>query len=327
MAFSRRQALRAGAGALVAGWAGSALAQDYPNKPIRIVVAAPPGSGLDADSRYWAAGLGTALGANVLVDNRPGGATTIGTSIAAKSAADGYTLLMGIPSSLCYMQELYTRLPYKPTDFDAISQLTTLRAACVAHPNVPVSTAAELVAYSKANPDAINVATQGVGTFQHLLGEWFAAITGARFKFVPYNTTSPYQALLGGEVQVMFDAAAASIANVRGGRLKALALTGKSRLPYLPNVPTFEELRIADYEASTWFGLLAPAGTPRPILEKLAAACASVARKPEVAERYRDYGGEPVGSTPADFTAYIQSERSKWIPVVKRSGLKLELTS
>jgi len=327
MAISRREALRAGTAAMVAGWVGSAPAEDYPNKPIRIIVAAAPGSGLDSDSRYWAAGLSTALGANVVVDNRPGGATTIGTSIAAKSPPDGYTLLMGIPSSLCYMQELYARIPYKPSDFDAISQLTILRAAVVAHPSVRAATAAEFVALAKSRPESINAATQGVGTFQHLLGEWFGAITGTKYKFVPYNTTSPYAALLGGEVQVMFDALAASIANIRAGKLKALAVTGKARLPQLPNVPTFEELGIMDYEASTWFGLLAPAGTPQPIIEKLAAACATVAHTPEVTQRYRDYGGEPVGSTPADFAAFIRNERSKWIPVVKRSGIKLELAS
>jgi tripartite-type tricarboxylate transporter receptor subunit TctC len=327
MAMTRRDALGAGAGLLMTGLTGAALAQEYPSRPIRIIVALPPGSGLDADSRYWAAHIGSALGATVLVDNRPGGATTIGTSIAAKAAPDGYTLLMGIPSSLCYMQELYTNLPYKPTDFDAISQLTTLRSALVAHPSVKASTAAELIALAKAKPGSINAGTQGIGTFQHLLGEWFASITGTKFTFVPYNTTSPYTALLGGEVQVVFDALAASMANVRAGKLKVLAVTGKTRHPLLPNVPTFEELGIANYEASTWFGLLAPAGTPQPIIDKLAMACATAARKPEVAQRYYDYGGDPVGSTPGEFGAYIRSERSKWIPVVKRSGLKLELTS
>ncbi|MEJ8814675.1 tripartite tricarboxylate transporter substrate binding protein [Variovorax ureilyticus] len=327
MAITRRRALGAGASILMTGLGQSAFAQDYPTKPIRIIVANPPGSGLDADTRFWAAGLTGILGQSVIVDNRPGGATTIGTSLAAKAAPDGYTLLMGIPSSLCYMSELYTHLPYKPTDFDAISQLTTLRSVAVAHPSLPASNVTELIALAKAKPGSINAGTVGIGTFQHLLGEWFGALTGTTYKFVPYNTTSPYTALLGGETQVMFDALAASMSNIRAGKLKALAVTGTSRHPLLPNVPTFQELGIADYDASTWFGLLAPVGTPKPVLEKLASACATMARKPEVAERYRDYGGEPVGSTPAEFTAYIQSERSKWIPVVKRSGIKLELTS
>lgn len=327
MGITRRVALGAGAGMVVAGLSRTAFAQDYPNKPIRIIVAAPTGSGLDADSRYWAAGLGAALGANIIVENKPGGATTIGTTLVAKSPPDGYTLLMGIPSSLCYLQELYTKLPYKPTDFDAISQLTSLRGVLVAHPSLQASTAAELVSLAKLKPGTINVGTQGVGTYQHLLGEWFGAITGTKFQFVPYNTTSPYAALLGGEVRVMFDALPASMANIRGGKLKALAVTGKTRHPLLPNVPTFDELGIANYDASSWFGLLAPAGTPQPILDKLAAACAAVARKPEMAQRYHEYGGEPVGSTPAEFTAYIQAERSKWIPIVKRSGIKLVLTS
>lgn len=326
MMISRRQALGAAAAMLMTGVAGKSLAQDYPSKPVRLIVANPPGSGLDADSRFWAAGLTAVLGQSVFVENRPGGATTIGTSLAAKAPADGYTLLMGIPSSLCYMSELYTKLPYKPSDFDAISQLTTLRSVIVAHPSLPASTASDLVALAKANPGSINAGTVGVGTFQHLLGEWFGAITGTNYKFVPYNTTSPYTALLSGETQVMFDALAASMSNVRGGKLKALAVTGKSRHPLLPNVPTFEELGIRDYDASTWFGLLAPAGTPQAVLDKLAAACATIARKPEVAQRYYDYGGEPVGSTPAEFSAHIRAERDKWIPVVKRSGIKLELS-
>lgn len=327
MAVSRRQALGAGVSLLMSGLGKSAFAQGYPAKPIRIIVANPPGSGLDADTRFWAAGLTSVLGQSVIVDNRPGGATTIGTALAAKAPADGYTLLMGIPSSLCYMSELYTHLPYKPTDFDAISQLTSLRSVLVAHPSLPASNATELVALAKAQPGAINVGTVGVGTFQHLLGEWFGAITGTTYKFVPYNTTSPYTALLGGETQLMFDGLPASMSNIRAGKLKALAVTGKSRHPLLPNVPTFLELGFSDYEASTWFGLLAPAGTPKPVLEKLAAACYTVARRTDAIQRYHEYGGEPVGSTPADFSAYIQSERAKWVPVVRRSGIKLELTS
>jgi tripartite-type tricarboxylate transporter receptor subunit TctC len=326
MTISRRQALGAGAGMLLTGVTGVASAQEYPSKPIRIIVANPPGSGLDADSRFWAAGLGAALGQSVFVENRPGGATTIGTSLAAKAPADGYTLLMGIPSSLCYMSELYTNLPYKLSDFDPISQLTALRGVIVAHPSLPAANAAELVSLAKAKPGSILAGTVGVGTFQHLLGEWFGAITGTSYRFIPYNTTSPYTALLSGETQVQFDALPASMSNLRAGKLKALAVTGKSRHPLLPNVPTFLELGIKDYDASTWFGLLAPAGTPRPVLDKLAAACAKVARKPEVVQRYYEYGGEPVGSTPAEFAAYIRAERDKWIPVVKRSGIKLELT-
>jgi len=326
MTITRRQALGTGAGMLMATLASKSLAQAYPDKPVRIIVANPPGSGLDADSRFWAAGLAAQLGQSVFIDNRPGGATSIGTALAAKAPPDGYTLHIGIPSSLCYMSELYTKLPYKPTDFDAISQLTSLRSVLVAHPSLPASTASELVTLAKTRPGTIAAGTLGIGTFQHLLGEWFGAITGTRYQFVPYNTTSPYAALLAGETQVMFDALAASMSNIRAGKLKALAVTGKGRHPLLPNVPTFEELDIKDYDASTWFGLLAPAGTPKAVLDKLAAACATLARKPEVIQRYHEYGGEPVGSTPLEFAAYIRAERAKWIPVVKRSGIKLELT-
>jgi len=325
MTLSRRQVLNAGAGMLIAGAAGSAVAEDYPSKPIKIIVALPPGSGLDADARYWAAGLSAELGQSVIVENRPGGATTIGTSIAVRSAPDGYTLLMGIPSSLCYMQELYTKLPYNPADFEPISQLTALRCSVIANPSVPVSNAADLVALAKSKPGSLNVGTQGVGTFQHLLGEWFSSVTGTKFTFIPYNTTSPYAALLAGEIHVIFDALPAAMSSVKAGKLKALALSGAARHPNVPDLPTFDELGIPGYDASTWFGLLAPPGTPQPIIAKLASACGAVARKPEVVQRYRDYGGEPVGSTATEFNRYIRSERSKWVAAVKRSGLKLEL--
>lgn len=324
MTISRRQAI--GAGMLMTGLGGKAFAQDFPTKPVRIIVANPPGSGLDADSRFWAAGLTSVLGQTVIVDNRPGGATTIGTGLVARSPADGYTLLMGIPSSLCYMSELYKQLPYKPSDFDPISQLTSLRSVIVAHPSLPASNASELVALSKSKPGSIHAGTVGLGTFQHLLGEWFGAITGSTYSFIPYNTTSPYTALLAGEMQIMFDGLAASMSNIRGGKLKALAVSGATRHPLLPTVPTFQELGIKDYDATTWFGLLAPAGTPKPILDTLANACAAVARKPEVVQRYHEYGGEPVGSSPAQFATFINAQREKWVPVVKRSGLKLDLT-
>jgi len=324
--ITRRNALGSVAAMLMTSLAGESAAQDYPSRPIRIIVANPPGSGLDADSRLWAAELSTILGQSVVVENRPGAATTIGTALVAKAPPDGYTLLMGIPSSLCYLSELYTKLPYRPEDFDAISQLTALRSVIVAHPALPATNATELVALARAKPGSINAGTVGVGTFQHLLGEWFGALTGTSYKFIPYNTSSPYTALLAGETQIMFDGLPASMNNVRAGKLKALAVTGRTRHPLLPSVPTFQELGIAGYDASTWFGLLAPAGTPKPVLDKLAAACAAVARKPEVIQRYHDLGGEPVGSTPAEFSAYIRAERAKWIPVVKRSGIKLELT-
>ena len=327
MSISRREVLKAGAGMLASSVAFSAVADEYPNKPIKIIVAQPSGTGLDGDTRLWAAGMSAVLGQSVVVENRPGAATTIGTSIAARAAPDGYTLLMGIPASLCYMPELYAKVPYKVSDFEAISQLTTLRCSLIAHPSVVASTAADFVALSKANPGTLNAGTQGVGSFQHLLGEWFASTTGARISFIPYATTSPYLALLSGQVHVTFDAVAAAVTNMKAGKLKVLGISGQTRHAGLPEIPTFEEVGIAGYEPSAWFGLLAPAGTPQPIIAKLASACATVSRKPEVIQRYRDYGGEPVGSAPSDFSAFIRAERSKWASAVKRSGLKLELPS
>lgn len=323
MQLDRRQTIALGAGLLLGGTARHAMAQDYPNKPIRVIVPFPAGTGLDVDSRFFAARIGAVLGHSVIVENRPGAAGTIGTDYAAKAAPDGYTLYMGSTSALSYIPQLYTHLNYKLSDFTAVSMLALLQGAMIANPKLPVKNAAELVALSKREPGTIRAATQGVGSFSHMVGEWFVMATGASIDFIPYNTTSPFSSVLAGDTQVIFDALPASMSNIAAGRLKVLALTGNARQPLLPEVPTYRELGIAEFEPFTSFGLMAPATTPTACIDKVADACAQVARMPDAIERYRGYGGEPVGNTPSEFNAFIKAEQAKWQPVVKRSGVVL----
>lgn len=327
--LNRRQALALGAGTIASTVAATAapavFAQAaYPNKPVRVIVPFPAGTGLDVDSRFFTSRLSDLLGQAFVIENKPGAAGTIGTAYAAKQPADGYTLYMGSTSALSYIPTLYTKLSYKLSEFTAISQLALLQGALIAHPQLPAKTAAELVALSKARPGTIRAATQGVGSFSHMVGEWFVMTTGAQIEFIPYNTSSPFASVLAGETQLIFDALPASMTNVQGGRLKALAVTGAARQPLLPEVPTYREQGIADFEPFTWFGLMAPTGTPPAFIERISAACAQVAKMPEAIERYKALGGAPVGNTPAEFNALIKAEQDKWIPVVQRTGIKLD---
>ncbi|MFT4192224.1 MAG: tripartite tricarboxylate transporter substrate binding protein [Comamonas sp.] len=323
--ITRRQALAFGAGTLAAAMAPAAFAQAYdPSRPIRVIVPFPPGTGLDVDSRFFTARLSSVLGQTFVIENKPGAAGTIGTDYAAKQPADGYTLYMGSTSALAYIPELYTKLNYKLSDFTAVSQLALLQGAMIANPQLPVRNAAELVALSRARPGTIRAATQGVGSFAHMVGEWFVMATGASIEFIPYNTSSPFASVLAGDTQLIFDALPASMSNIQAGKLKALAVTGAQRQPLVPEVPTYREQGIADFEPCTWFGLMAPARTPAAIIRRIADACRQVAQLPDAIERYQSLGGEPVGNTPEAFAAFIQSEQDKWIPVVRRTGIRLD---
>ena len=324
MNINRRTTLSLGASLLLGSPVRQAAAQDYPNKPIRVIVPFPAGTGLDVDSRFFTSRLSVLLGQAIIIENRPGAAGTIGTDYAAKAAPDGYTLYMGSTSALSYIPQLYTKLNYKLSDFTAVSQLALLQGAMIANPSVAAKNAAELVALSKAKPDSIRAATQGVGSFSHMVGEWFVATTGASIQFIPYNTSSPFASVLANDTQIIFDALPASMGNIAAGKLKALAITGKARHPLLPDVPTYREAGMPTFDPFTWFGLMAPAGTPPAFIERVARACAQVAKMPESIERYKALCGEPVGNTPAEFNALIRSEQAKWIPVVQRTGVKLD---
>lgn len=305
--------------------AAGAQAQDYPSKPIRLVAPFPAGSGPDANAREIAGELTKILGQTVFVENRPGASSIIGTEVGAKAAPDGYTLVVGTTTSMSVLRHLYSKLPFNvEKDFAPVSLLGVLNTGLVAHPSLPFKTARELVAQAKAQPDSVTVATQGIGSYSHLSGEWFGAAAGVKLKFVPYNTSSPYGDLLAGQVNLMFDGLPAAAGNIRGGKLKLLAITGKTRHPAFPEVPTFAEAGLPDYAPLAWQGILAPAGTPQPIIDKLAAAMQKAVQNPQLAEKWRQYGGELKATTPAEFAAFIKADAAMWGQVVRQAGVKLD---
>ena len=303
----------------------SAQAQEYPNRPVRIIVPFAAGTGPDTNARQIVAKMQPALGQPIVIENRPGAAGQIGTEAAAKSAPDGYTLYMGFTSTISIQPYVYRKMPYDAErDFDPVSLVGTLRTGLLAHPSVKAADVKALIADAKAQPESLNAATQGIGTYSHLAGEWFSSMTGAKIRFVPYNTSSPYADLLAGTMQLMFDGMPAAIGNVRGGKLKVLAVTGQGRHPSFPDVPTFAEIGLPDYQPVAWIGLFAPAGTPAAIQEKLAAAVSAGAKAPDFIELWRSFGGDPAGSTPAEFRAFIKADQARWSAVVKQAGVKLD---
>ena len=315
----------AGLALLVALVPGTTLAQDYPNKPVRIIVPFPAGTGPDANARQIAAKMGPALGQAVVIENRPGAAGQIGTDYAAKSTPDGYTLYMGFTSTISIQPYVYSKLPYNAErDFAPVSLVGVLRTGMMAHPSVPAKDGRELIDLAKAQPDLLNAATQGIGTYSHLSGEWFTNVSGAKMKFIAYNTNSPYADLMAGQVQLMFDGMPAAVGNIKAGKLKVLAISGATRHTNFPDVPTFTELGMAEFEPVAWLGLFAPAGTPQAILNKVGAAVAQGVKAPDFIEQWRSFGGDPVGSTPAEFSAFIKTDQARWKAVISRAGVKLD---
>lgn len=304
---------------------GAAAQADYPTKPVRIIAPFPAGSGPDANARELAAELTKILGQSFFVENRPGASNIIGTEAAARAPADGYSLYIGTTSSLSVVPHLYSKLPFNAgRDFAPISLLGVLNTGLIANPGVQAKDARELIAQLKAKQDFASVATQGVGSYSHLSATWFNSAAGVKASLIPYNSNSPYSDLLAGQIQLMFDGLPAAASNVQAGKLKLLAITGKERHPSFPNVPTFAEQGLPEYAPIAWQGLLAPAGTPPVILEKLSAAMGKVCQSTDLAKKWRDYGGELRCNTPAEFTAFIEADRAMWGKVIKAAGVKLD---
>lgn len=301
-----------------------AVAQDYPTKPIRFIVPVPPGAGPDVDTRNITARLSPLLGQPVIVENRPGASTRIAIEAAVKSAPDGYTFLIGTPS-LATAPSLYAKLPFDARrDLSPVSLLSTTAYLLTVNAGVPAQTPAAFVALTRANPRYAQVATLGIGTLPHLAGAWFGSAAGADLKFIHYNTTAPFNDLLAGQTSAIFDAMLPVLGNLKAGKLRALAISGTTRHPLLPDVPTFAEAGIKGFDPMVWIGVLAPAGTPRPIIDRMSAALAKVAKMPEIVAYRRDVGSESVGSTPEEFAAFLEAERGKWGGVIEKIGLKLE---
>jgi tripartite-type tricarboxylate transporter receptor subunit TctC len=304
-----------------------AFAQDYPNKPIRIIAPFPPGTGPDVNTREIAQELSKALGQSVVVENRPGASSMIGMEAGAKAAPDGYTLVMGSTSSMSVLPHTHgNKVPYKvDRDYVPISIVGLLNTALTAHAGLPEKNAKELIDRLKKQPGSVTAATSGVGSYSHLSGEWFASSAGVKMNFVPYNTTSPYADLAAGQVNVIFDALPAAIGNVRAGKLKILALTGKTRHPNFPDVPTFAEVGLPDYAPTAWIGLLAPAGTPAPVVAKLGEAMQkATSQNPELIARWRAIGGDLRAQTPTEFAAFLKQDDALWGAAIRKAGVKLD---
>ncbi|WP_454907945.1 Bug family tripartite tricarboxylate transporter substrate binding protein [Variovorax gossypii] len=324
MAARRWMAL--GVMAAASAVAGGAAAQaDYPSKAVRIIAPFPAGSGPDANAREIAAELTKILGQTFYVENRPGASNIIGTEVAAKAPADGYSLYIGTTSSLSVVPHLYSKLPFNAEkDFAPVSLLGVLNTGLIATPGVEAKDARALIAALKARPDSVAVATAGIGSYSHLSAVWFNNAAGVKTNLVPYNSTSPYTDLIAGQVQAMFDGLPAAAGSIRAGRLKLLAITGSKRHPSFPDVPTFAEVGLPDYAPIAWQGILAPAGTPKPILEKLSAAMLKACQSDELARKWRDYGGELRCNSPAEFTAFINADRQMWGKVIRQANVKLD---
>jgi tripartite-type tricarboxylate transporter receptor subunit TctC len=260
----------------------------------------------------------------VVIENRPGAATRIAIEAVVKSPADGYTFLVGTPS-LATGPSLYASWPYDvKRDLVPVSLVSTTAYALTVNAAVPAQTAGAYIAQLKTNPAQGNVATYGIGTIPHLAAAWFGAASGTELKYIHYNTSPPFADLVAGQTSAIFDALLPVFGNVKAGKLRVLAISGKARHPLLPDVPTFAEAGVAGYDPLVWIGVLAPAGTPRPIVNRVSAAIAQVARLPEVVAQRRDAGSDSVGSSPDEFATFLDAEREKWGAVIRRIALKLE---
>ena len=304
---------------------GAALA--YPNKPMRIVVPYPAGGGIDIISRVIGERLTQRLGQPVLVDNRPGGGTILAAELVARAAPDGHTLMITTDSTITINQHLYAKLPYDPVrDFTPVIQLVLLNQLLLANPAVPANTLKELIAYAKANPGKLNYASYGNGSQPHLAMEMLKSQAGIDVVHVPYKgIPQAVPAALAGEVQLTFSGAASSQAHIKAGRLKALAIGGKSRLALLPEVPTFTESGFPDVPSNAWFGVFVPAATPREIVMKLHAELTRILREPDFVEKeIMAKGYELVASTPEEFAAFLIADSARNARAVKISGAKAE---
>jgi tripartite-type tricarboxylate transporter receptor subunit TctC len=317
---------RLAVGTLLALFAVAAPAQTYPAKPVRIVVPFPPGGATDILARDVAQKLTEAWGQQVIVDNRPGAGGNIGSELVAKSAPDGYTLEMGTVGTHAINASLYAKMSYDHVkDFAPIILVAAVPNVLEVNPAVPVNSVAELIAYAKANPGKLNFASSGSGTSIHLSGELFKVMAGVDMTHVPYKGSAPaLQDLLGGQVQLMFDNLPPSLPHIKAGKLRALAVTTAARAPALPDVPTVAEAGLPGFEASSWFGLLAPAGTPREIVAKLNGEVAKWLATPEAKEKLSKQGANAAGGTPEDFAKHIAAETEKWAKVVRASGAKVD---
>lgn len=315
------------AAGLLSTLAVPALAQagDYPNRPVKVVVPFSPGGAVDGPMRAIAEQLGKRLKQQVIIENKPGAGATIGSESVAKSPADGYTLLLASQTN-AISATLYNKLSFNPIDdFAPISLLGKEPGVLVVHPSTPFKTVAELVAHAKANPGQLNYASSGNGSGQHLFAAMFASMAGIKLTHVPYKgSAQATNDLIAGVVELSVPGSAAMVKHIEGGKMRALATTGTTRAPQLPNVPTLAESGLRGYSAYVWMGLLAPKGTPQPIIDLLHRELKVVMATPEVQGYMKSAGIEVVASTPPEFDSYFREERDRWARIVKETGAKID---
>lgn len=315
---------------LLAAWTAPAvMAQtiaDYPGKPVTMIVGFPPGTATDSVGRILGERLGARLGKPFIVDNKPGQGGSIGAAAAAKAPPDGYTLLVSATAPLATNPHLYSKLPYDSSrDFAPIGLHSWLPYALVVNSNARINTFAELIERAKAEPGKLSYASIGNGTTSHLLMTMLMEFTGTKMSHVPYKGSAQAQTdLIGGHVDMTFDTMVSVMPHVKAGTLKALAVSTLSRSKFAPEIPTLNELGVTGFDAGAWLGLLAPAGTPKPIVEKLNRELNAILDEPETQKRLLALGAEILKSTPDEFAAYIKSEREKWGNRVRQSGAKVE---
>jgi tripartite-type tricarboxylate transporter receptor subunit TctC len=302
-----------------------AEAQTWPTRPIRLVVGFAPGGGVDINARLLAPKLSEYLGQQVVVENRPGAGTNIANELVAKAAPDGYTLLINT-AAVAINMSLYKSLPFDTLrDFAAVSVFSESPNMLTVNAKLPVQSVRGLVAYAKANPGKLNYSSAGSGTTQHLSAELFKLRTGVDMVHVPYKGTAPsLTGLIAGEVDMTFANIPAIQAHVKSGRLKALASTGSRRDPQMPEVPTMREAGVEGVDVTVWYGVLAPAATPKDIVNKVAEATARATRDADTRRRMLEQGAEPVGNTPEQFAKLLREEVARWAEVVKISGARVE---
>lgn len=304
---------------------GSASAQQFPTKPIRLIVPFAPGGATDYMGRTIAQKLSESLGQPVVVDNRPGANAILGTDMVAKAAPDGYTLLLNAFGHATNPY-LVAKLPYDTVkDIAPITLLVTGPLLLVAHPSVPANNVKELIAYLKANPNKLNYASGGIGSSQHFAMELLQNVSGTKMTHIAYKGTAPaYVDLLAGTTSMMFDNLVTAMPQVKAGKLKAIAVSTPQRMSQVPDVPTVMESGLPGFETGIWHGILTTAGTPKPIIDRLNSEIVKALNAPDVKEQFLARGLIPVGGTPEQFDAFIRSEMGKWSKVIKEAGIKAE---
>jgi tripartite-type tricarboxylate transporter receptor subunit TctC len=313
-------------GAVLAAFATGAFAQAYPSKPIKMIVPFPPAGSTDLSARAVAGKLQERLGQPVVIENKPGAGGNIGGDVAAKSPHDGYTLFVGTVGTNAINAALYSKMPYDHLkDFVPIILLSKTPNVLVVNPQLPVNSVQDVIKLAKAKPNEVTFASSGVGTSIHMSGELFKSMAGVQMTHVPYKGSGPMLIdLMSGQVNLAFDNLSAAINHIKAGKLKALATTGATRAPQLPDLPTVAETGLTGYDATSWNAVFAPAGTPKAIIDRLNKELDAILKSDETKKFLADQGAEAGGGTPEQLDAFVRSETAKWAKVVKDSGAKAD---